>query len=104
MSRRPAVVIALLLTATAAHADGAPRYLSLLNRSDNSITALQVAVAGSEAFAPRPIDPIAGGGGSTTVRLGNAGCRFDLHLQFRNGRQVFYREVDICRGDTLVVR
>ncbi|MFL9585138.1 hypothetical protein [Stenotrophomonas sp. AB1(2024)] len=101
---RRAVVTALLLAALTAQAGDVPRYLLLLNRSDNSITALQVAAAGTEAFESRQIDPVAGGGGSTTVRLGNAGCRFDLHLQFRNGSQAFYRDVDICRGDTLVVR
>ena len=104
MSHRPAVATALLFAALAAHAGDAPRYLSLLNRSNNSITELQVAAAGTDAFAPRPIDPVAGGGGSTTVRLGNTGCRFDLHLRFRNGQQAIYRDVDICTGDTLVIR
>lgn len=97
------VVIAALLVAIATPAHAGTRYLTLLNRAHDSVTALEVAAAGSEAFAPRPMDAIDGGGGSTTVRLGDSGCRFDLRLQFRNGRQAVYRDVDVCKGDTLVI-
>jgi hypothetical protein len=95
-------VLSSLLLATAVHA-AAPRYLTLLNRAHDSITTLEVAVTGSEIFEQRPIDTIDGGGGSTTVRLDNAGCRFDLRLQFRNGRTAIYHDVNVCKGDTLVV-
>ena len=95
-------VLTSLLFATATHA-AAPRYLTLLNRAHDSITTLEVATAGSDAFEQRPIDTIDGGGGSTMVRLGNAGCRFDLRLQFRNGRTAIYRDVNVCKGDTLVI-
>jgi hypothetical protein len=101
---RSFAILALLPVALAAQAaDTAPRYLSVINRAHDSITTVEVAVAGSEAFQSRPIDTIAGGGGSTTMRLGNAGCRFDLRLQFRNGRTADYRDVNACKGDVLVV-
>lgn len=96
------VVLSSLLLATAVHA-ATPRYLTLLNRADDSITVLHVAAAGSDAFEQRPIDTLDGGGGSTTVRLGDAGCRFDLRLQFRNGRTAIYHDVNVCKGDTLVI-
>ncbi|WP_282296287.1 hypothetical protein [Stenotrophomonas sp. PS02289] len=96
------VLMSIVLLACAAHA-GATRYLNLLNRAHDSVMAVDVAEPGSEAFRSRPIDPITGGGGSATVQLGDTGCRFDVRLQFRNGRQVIYRDVDVCRGDTLVI-
>lgn len=95
-------VLTTLLLACAAHADAA-RYLNLLNRSHDSVMTVQVAVSGSDSFEVRHIDPISGGGGSSTVRLGETACRFDLRLQFRNGRQAVYREVDVCKGDALVI-
>ncbi len=98
---RLAVLCSLLLS-SATHA-AAPRYLTLLNRAHDSITTLEVAAAGSDAFEQRPIDAIDGGGGSTTVRLGDTGCRFDLRLQFRNGRSALYRNVNTCKGDALVI-
>ncbi|MFG3449603.1 hypothetical protein ACGFZ3_13605 [Stenotrophomonas sp. NPDC047960] len=98
---RLAVLSSLLLASTVNAA--APRYLTLLNRAHDSITTLEVATAGSGAFEQRPIDSVDGGGGSTTVRLGDAGCRFDLRLQFRNGRRAIYHGVNACKGDTLVI-
>lgn len=104
MHTRPLVLLALLTATSAAHAADQPRYLTVLNRAQDSILRLEVAAAGSGAFEARPIDRIDGGGGSTTVRLGDTGCRFDLRLAFRNGRDAIYREVDVCRGDVLVVQ
>ncbi len=95
-------VLTTLLLACAAQADAA-RYLRLLNRSHDSVMTVEVAVAGSDTFEARRIDPISGGGGSAMVHLGDAGCRFDVRLQFRNGRQAVYREVDVCKGDALVI-
>lgn len=104
MHTRPLVLLVLLSAASAAHATEQPRYLTVLNRAHDSILRLEVAEAGSGAFEARPIDRIDAGGGSTTVRLGDTGCRFDLRLAFRNGRDAIYREVDVCRGDVLVVQ
>lgn len=103
---RPVLTLALCCSAgllvTPAQADPI-HYLGLLNRAHDSVVAVEVAPSGSGAFVTRPIDALAGGGGSTTVRLGDAGCRVDLRLQFANGRRAEYRGVDACRGDTLVI-
>ncbi|WP_422506304.1 hypothetical protein [Stenotrophomonas sp. GZD-301] len=103
---RPVLMIALTLVPLAvpmrAAADATP-YLGLLNRAHDSITAIEVAPAGTAAFAPVVIAPLPGGGGSTTVTLAGQGCRFDLRLGFRNGRRAVYHGVDVCRGDTLVI-
>lgn len=95
-------VMCVLMLSNVAQA-GQARYLTLLNRAHDSVVAVEVAAQGSEAYQPRVIDPVSGGGGSTTVRLGEAGCRFDVRLQFRNGRQAVYRKVDACKGDALVI-
>ena len=98
---RIAVMSALMLSGLAQA--GQARYLTLLNRAHDSVVAVEVAAQGSEVYQPRVIDPVSGGGGSDTVRLGEAGCRFDVRLQFRNGRQAVYRHVDVCKGDVLVI-
>ena len=98
---RPLLLVSLLLAGTAHGAE--TRYLGLLNRAHDSVVTLDVAAAGTEAFLPRSIDILAGGGGSTMIRLADEGCRFDLRVAFRNGRRVVYRDVDVCRGDTLVI-
>ena len=98
---RIAVMSALMLSGLAQA--GQARYLTLLNRAHDSVVAVEVAAQGSEVYQPRVIDPVSGGGGSDTVRLGEAGCRFDVRLQFRNGRQAVYRDVDVCKGDVLVI-
>lgn len=88
----------------AAHAHaGEARYLGLLNRAHDSVVALEVAPAGSDAFVARPIEVLPGGGGSSVVRLGDQGCRFDLRMTFGNGRRAVYHAVDVCRGDTLAI-
>jgi hypothetical protein len=92
-----------LLAASDAHA-GDARYLGLLNRAHDSVVALEVAPAGSDAFVVRPIEVLPGGGGSGVVRLGDQGCRFDLRMTFGNGRRVVYHAVDVCRGDTLAIQ
>ncbi|WP_313460243.1 hypothetical protein [Stenotrophomonas sp.] len=98
---RIAVMCVLMLSGVAQA--GQARYLTLLNRAHDSVVAVEVAGHGSEAYQPRAIDPLSGGGGSTTVRLGEAGCHFDVRLQFSNGRQAVYRDVDVCKGDVLVI-
>ncbi len=99
--KRIAVMSALMLSAAAQA--GQTRYLTLFNRAHDSVVEVEVAAHESEAYQPRAIDPLSGGGGSTTVRLGEADCRFDVRLQFRNGRQAVYRDVDACKGDVLVI-
>lgn len=104
MCHRPLVIVVLLSAALVVKAtDATPRYLALLNRAHDSVTSVQVAASGTDAFEPRAIDTLAGGGGGTTLRLGDSGCRFDLRLEFRDGRRAIYRDVDVCKGDTLVI-
>lgn len=95
--------LAVLLAATAAQAADGVRYVELLNRANDSVTAVAIAPAGSGMFQPRPIDPVQGGGGATTVAVADAGCRYDLQVGFRNGRSVVYSNVDVCRGGKLVI-
>lgn len=99
---RPAAAALLLLAATA-HAAERGRYLELVNRAHASVTAVAVAAAGSGRFDDKPIDPVAGGGGATTLRVDDAGCRYDLQVGFRDGRRVVYSNVDVCRGGRLVI-
>ncbi|MCC7633840.1 hypothetical protein [Stenotrophomonas rhizophila] len=96
-------VAVLLATTTAAPAAEGLRYLALLNRAHDSVTALAVAPAGSGRFRDMSIDALPGGGGATTVGVADAGCRYDLQVGFRNGRSVVYANVDVCRGGTLVI-
>ncbi|MEG2805008.1 hypothetical protein [Stenotrophomonas sp.] len=96
-------VVALLLTATAAHAAERVRYLDLVNRAHDRVTAVAVAPAGSGAFQAKDIDAVPGGGGATTVGIADAGCRYDLQVQFGNGRSALYPNVDVCRGGRLVI-
>lgn len=98
---RIAVMCALILSGAAQA--GQARYLTLLNRAHDSVVVVEVSVQGSKAYQPRAMDPVPGGGGSATVRLGEVGCRFDVRLQFRNGRQAVYSDVDACKGDVLVI-
>lgn len=99
---RPAT-LALLFVATTAHAGQRGRYLELVNRAHDSVTAVAVAPAGTGQFAAQPIDALPGGGGATTVRVDDAGCRYDLQVGFRDGRRVVYANVDVCRGGRLVI-
>lgn len=97
------VLVSALLIAPAAHAAEGIRYLELLNRAHDSVTAVAIAAAGSGRFQPARIDPVPGGGGATTVAVADAGCRYDLQVGFGNGRSVVYADVDICRGGKLVI-
>ncbi|MET4615893.1 hypothetical protein ABIA71_001459 [Stenotrophomonas sp. 2619] len=104
---RPVLICPLLAVSLFAAADanaGDARYLGLLNRAHDSVVALEVAPAGSDAFVARPIAVLPGGGGSSVVRLGDQACRFDLRMTFGNGRRAVYHAVDVCRGDTLAIQ
>jgi hypothetical protein len=98
-----ATAAVLLSLAATAHTAERGRYLELVNRAHASVTAVAVAPAGSGRFDDKPIDPIAGGGGATTLRVDDAGCRYDLQVGFRDGRSVVYSNVDVCRGGKLVI-
>lgn len=99
------VAVASLAGTAQAHAPPPARYLKLVNRAHDSIVALAVAAAGSDAFRELPIGaPLGGGGRSTTVAVAGEDCRYDVRLLFRDGRTQIYRDVDLCRYNALRVR
>lgn len=103
---RPAV-LATFLFATAAHAGGGNniRYLDLINRAHDSVTSLEVAPAGSDAFQKKPLGaPLRGGGDSTTIEIAGENCLYDVRFKFRNGRTLVYKDVDVCGGGKLAIR
>lgn len=78
------------------------RYLDLVNRSRDSVTAVAIAPAGSTEFrASMLAQPVQGGGDATTLAIREEGCQFDVRLQFRDGRSVIYKNVDACRLQSL---
>jgi len=100
-------LIATLLFANAAHAGPGKdiRYLDLINRAYDSVTSLEVAPAGSDAFQQKPLGvPLRGGGDSTTIEIAGEGCLYDLRFKFRNGKTLIYKDVDICSGGKLAIR
>lgn len=99
---RPAALALLFLAATA-HAAERGRYLELVNRAHDSVTAVAVATAGSGQFEDKDVDAVPGGGGATTLRVADTGCRYDLRVGFGDGRNVVYSNVDVCRGGRLVI-
>lgn len=102
----PALLATLLFTA-AAHAGAGKdtRYLDLINRAHDSVTSLEVAPAGSDAFQEKPLGaPLRGGGDSTTIEIASEGCLYDFRFKFRNGRTLIYKDVDICSGGKLAIR
>jgi hypothetical protein len=99
---RPTAFAALFLAVTA-HAAERGRYLELVNRAHDSVTTVAVAAAGSGQFTDQDVDTLPGGGGATTLRVADTGCHYDLRVGFRNGRNVVYSNVDVCRGGRLVI-
>lgn len=80
-------------------------YLELANRAKDSVVALAVAEAGTEAYADLPLgEPLRGGGVTTTVQVAGAGCDYDFRFRFRDGRTLLYRGVDVCRASVLRIR
>ena len=101
------VLTALLAAATTAPAQAGERtrYFELINRAHDSVISLAVAPAGDGVFRDVPLrSALRGGGGAATVEIAGGGCRYDLRLQFRNGRSVVYRDFDTCRHDGLRIR
>jgi hypothetical protein len=96
-------VLLSLLAAVALAADDPPtRYMDLVNRTHDSVTAVEIAAAGSEAFRPEPLaGRLRGGGGSTTIAVTGEDCVVDVRLTFRDGRTLTERGVDLCRSSGL---
>lgn len=96
-----AAVLALA-TALPAAAESSTRYLTVVNRSHDSVTALAIAPAGTAAATPQALkSALRGGGASTIVEVAADTCRHDVRVMFRNGRSQLYRDVDLCRQRAL---
>jgi len=101
-----AALAALLAVSTAnANAErSAGHYFVLFNATHDSMTALSVAPAGSADFRPVGIStPLHGGNTATTLWLetANSGCLRDLRVEFRGGRTLVYRDINVCRHHQL---
>lgn len=76
----------------------AARHFSVVNATFNSVTALAIAPAGSEAFHDIALgEPLQGGLTSITIDVPDGGCLRDLRVTFRNGRTLLYPRIDACR-------
>lgn len=107
MTLTRAVALAGLLSTVTVPLAGAAnaRYLTLVNRAHDSVSAVEVAPAGSDAFAPRAlVRRLSGGGDAVTVDLAGEGCRYGLRFTFANGRTQVYQDVDACRGSRLAIQ
>lgn len=103
--------IAFAATFTAACAASTPRgdaatapgpYLQLVNATFDSVTAVAVAPAGSEAFQRIALgQPLQGGLTATTLRVPPGQCLRDLRVTFQNQRVERFGAIDICRVHAL---
>jgi hypothetical protein len=91
----------IFLLADTAHAGGgrhAARHFDVVNATSNSVTALAIAPAGSEAFHDIALgEPLQGGLTSITIDVPYGGCLRDIRVSFRNGRTLLYPRIDACR-------
>lgn len=97
--------IAAFALAGVAHASAREpaRYLQLVNRAPDSVMSLATASAGDDAFRNVPLAEPLHGGEATTVQVAGGGCRHDVRVEFRNGRTLVYRDVDVCRKGGLYI-
>ncbi len=105
--RTIAAALAVLLVVPAVHAgrDEPVRYLELINRTHDRMTALAITKAGDDEFHERPLAaPLSGGGGSITIEILGEDCRQDFRFTFASGRTLVYRDIDICRHQRLYIR
>ncbi|MBB5209664.1 hypothetical protein [Chiayiivirga flava] len=94
---RVPVAIVLFVASCACAAEPPTHYLTLVNRTHDSVVTASAAAAGSDAFVPLALArPLRGGGGSATVSVAGEGCRYDVQLQYRGKRAQLYRNVDVC--------
>lgn len=107
-SFRIALVCVIVLVALPAAAVESParvsasRLFTVVNATFDTATALDVAPAGSGAFAELPLDPpLQGGRADATVRLPAGDCLRDFRVTFRNGAALTFPGIDVCRGSGL---
>lgn len=103
-----AVILAAAVTAGHAHAvqpvaatrGGA--HFDIINATFDSITGIAVAPPGDTTF--RDIDigpPLQGGFNRLTLDMPSGDCLRDLRVTFRNGRVLYFPDIDVCRSTGL---
>lgn len=105
--RSTTFVVALAALSLAACATGTLRpgqgarsasNFDLVNASFDSVTALAVAPAGSDAFHAVDLGrPLQGGLDALTFRMPAGDCLRDLRITFHDGHQETLTAIDVCR-------
>lgn len=93
-----AAMLVLAIAACATGGRGAPRHFKVVNAGHDSVIALAIAPAGSEAFGDVAIGPpLRGGVNDLTFDVPPGACRRDLRVRLRAGRVLRYPDLDLCR-------
>jgi hypothetical protein len=80
------------------------RLFSLVNATSDSMIAVALAPASSEAFVDAPLGgPLPGGLTSTMIRIASGPCLRDVVVAFRDGRRAKFPMVDVCRSTGIKV-
>jgi len=71
---------------------------TVVNAAFDSVTAIEVADAGSGAWRDvSPGEPLQGGLTSAAVRLPEGACLRSFRVTFRDGRSSMFEGIDVCR-------
>jgi hypothetical protein len=91
--------IALIVASADVGAAGTTHYVELVNTAPDGVSSFAIAEAGSADFREVALgrSPLNGGGDSTTIGIGGAGCLRDFRTVFGNGRTLIQRNFDVCR-------
>ena len=104
------IVLTTLLAALPVVAFAADRHqplassalFTVVNAAFDSVTALEVADAGSGAWSDVSLgEPLPGGLTSATVHLPAGACLRSFRVTFRDGRSSTFDGVDVCRAHGL---
>lgn len=91
-------LLAVPSTVGASEARTAPRHVDLVNATFDSVIAIAIAPARSDAFRNITLgQPLQGGLASITVDVPAGGCLRDLRITFHGGRTQLFPAVDLCR-------
>ncbi|MGH8158075.1 MAG: hypothetical protein ACREPQ_08135 [Rhodanobacter sp.] len=88
-----------------AHADAGrrpQRHFDLVNATFDSVTALAIAPADSDAFHDIPLgQPLQGGLTAMTFDVPAGGCMRDIRVTFHGERTKLFPHIDVCRSTGL---
>ena len=99
-----AVLVLSLAGLPTASAHAASHYLTLINDDARTVHVVEVAPAGTSAWAPLDLGgPLIGGSaGQATVRFGvGRPCKEDLRIIFAEKASLVVTDLDVCRVSTL---